>query len=135
MTETISGEIPISSNKDILQTRKLIREAATEIGFNVSDITRIVTAASELARNIYKYAGSGTVYYQTIKSGPQQGIQIVFEDQGPGIPDVETYLQEGFSTDKGLGMGLPGARKLMDDMEVDSRVNKGTRITVVKWLD
>ena len=110
-----------------------MREAAADLGFGVTDTTRIVTAASELARNIFRYAGQGIMYWQVLHEERGNGIELRFEDRGPGIPNVHEALREGYSSGGGLGMGLPGAKRLMDEMEIDSTVGKGTRVTVRKW--
>lgn len=114
--------------------RKAIREAAKAIGFSGTDITRIVTATSELARNIFKYAGSGKVRYRREFQLGQGGIAIVFSDNGPGIADISKALLPGYSSGDGLGMGLPGSRRLMDQLEIVSALNQGTTVTVRKWL-
>jgi len=127
--------VKISSESDIVVVRKMAREASAAMGFGVTDVTRIVTAASELARNIFKYAGEGMVHWQIInKIGPSIGIELTFEDNGPGIPDISKAMTPGYSTGGGLGMGLPGAKRLMDEMEIRSEVGKGTTVIVRKWL-
>lgn len=113
---------------------KLVRNAATALGFGITDVTRIVTAASELTRNVYQYAGSGVMRWQTVSSSAGVGLELTFEDRGPGIPDVAKAMQSGFTTAKGLGLGLPGAKRLMDEMSIESRVGKGTTVQVRKWL-
>jgi serine/threonine-protein kinase RsbT len=128
-----AGEVRIRSEGDIVVTRRTVRTVATQLGFGVTDVTRIVTAASELARNAFLYAGSGIVRWQTLDTGGRVGIELTFEDTGPGITDVEQAMQEGFTTGGGLGMGLPGAKRLMDEFEVASEVGKGTKVTAKKW--
>lgn len=125
--------VPIDHEEDIITARQKGRDLAKEIGFGIVDQSRIPTAISELARNIIRYAGSGVVRIARVSSGVRDGIEIVAEDRGPGIPDVSRALQEGYSTGGGLGMGLPGARRLMDEMEVDTEVGRGTKVTVRKW--
>jgi serine/threonine-protein kinase RsbT len=116
-----------------VSARRAVREAATQLGFGVTDVTRIVTAASELARNVFKYAGQGVMRWRPLEEGRQRGIELRFEDHGPGIEDVGRALEEGYSTGGGLGMGLPGARRLMDEMEIHSAVGQGTTVTLRKW--
>lgn len=127
------GLMNIGTENDIVMARKSIREAAVALGFGVTDVTRIVTATSELTRNIYVYAGGGVMRWHPI-SRDGQGLELVFEDQGPGIPDIAQAMQPGFSTGKGLGMGLPGSKRLMDEMDVQSEIGKGTTIWIRKWL-
>jgi serine/threonine-protein kinase RsbT len=127
-----AGEFRIGSEADIVTARRVVRQEATVLGFGLTDVTRIVTAASELVRNIYLYAGSGVMRWRHLERGPDVGLELTFEDHGPGIVDVTTAMQLGFSTSKGLGMGLPGAKRLMDEMTVESKVGKGTTVTVRK---
>ncbi len=131
--EGLETVVPIHEEGDVVLARRAVREAANRLGFGITDTTRIVTAASELARNIVKYAGSGTMLVRAIEDESHQGLEVVFADRGPGIPDVAQAMAEGFSTSGGLGMGLPGARRLMDDMRIQSRVGEGTSIVVRKW--
>jgi serine/threonine-protein kinase RsbT len=126
--------VGIESESDIVTARKAARDAAQALGFGVTDVTRIVTATSELARNIFLYAGSGTMLWRRLNEGDSVGIELTFEDNGPGIADIEQAMEIGYSTSGGLGMGLPGARRLMDEMKIESRVDKGTTVTVIKWL-
>ena len=129
-----AGELAIKAEHDIVLARRTIREAAGQLGFGETDVTRIVTAASEMARNIYKYAGGGMVRWRTILANGRRGLELQFEDQGPGIADIQLAMREGYSTSRGMGMGLPGARRLMDDLQIESTVGKGTSITLKKWL-
>jgi serine/threonine-protein kinase RsbT len=128
------GEFQITSENDIVMARKVVRDAAATLGFGLTDVTRIVTAASELTRNIYHYAKSGVMRWRVLNRGTDTGLELTFEDQGPGIPDVEKAMEPGFSTGKGLGMGLPGSKRLMDEMTIESTVGKGTTVIVSKWL-
>lgn len=134
MVPRLTDEFFIGSEGDIVLVRKAIRDAAKTIGFMGTDITRIVTATSELARNIFKHAGSGKVHYQREFQFGQVGIEIIFSDKGPGIVDISRAMLPGYTTGDGLGMGLPGSRRLMDHMEILSTVDQGTSITVWKWL-
>ena len=128
-----SRRIQVDSEGDIVTVRRTVRDAAKELGFGITDVTRIVTAASELTRNIYLYAGCGEVWWTAVDSRAGVGLEIVFEDRGPGIEDVELALQEGYTTSGGLGLGLPGAKRLMDEMDIETDIGEGTRITVRKW--
>lgn len=117
---------------DIVTARQAGRELCRSLGFNVVDLTRITTAISELARNIILYAGTGTISISTINNSDMVGIEIIAQDEGPGIADVQKALTDGFSTSNGLGAGLPGVRRLMDEFEIKSG-NSGTTVRAVKW--
>lgn len=125
--------IPITSDLDIVAARMVARDMARALGFGAIDQARIATAISELARNIYLYAGQGSVTVKEASNGLRRGIEVICEDQGPGIPDVSLVMQDGYTSSKGMGMGLPGARRLMDDFEIVSEVGVGTRIVCRKW--
>ncbi len=133
MVSETSNEVLIVDESHIVTVRKTIREAANRLGFGLTDVTRIVTAGSELARNVYHYAGNGVMRWNVVENGDKIGIQLVFEDHGPGIPDIRQAFEPGFSTSGGLGMGLPGTKRLMDEMEIQSQVGIGTTVTVRKW--
>jgi serine/threonine-protein kinase RsbT len=134
MSVILQGQEEITCEGDIITTRKVVRDHAKKMGFSVTDITRIVTTTSELTRNIYLYAGSGIMRWREVESISQHGIELVFEDNGPGIPDLDQAMEPGFSSGGGLGLGLPGAKRLMDEMEIKSIVGKGTTVIVRKWL-
>ena len=127
--------VRITSDADILSARGQARARVLELGFPTTEMVRIVTAVSELARNMLLYAGRGELSLSTISSNGRIGILIVARDEGPGIPDVEKALLDGFSTSGGLGLGLPGTRRLMDEFTIQSEPNKGTVVTVKKWLE
>lgn len=133
MTLVAPGELVISNEYDIVTARKAVRQAAMEAGFGLTDVTRIVTAASELSRNIYVYAGSGVMRWKGVSSDTD-GLEITFVDEGPGMDDVEQALEPGYTTGKSLGMGLPGSKRLMDEMELSSAPGKGTTVVIRKWL-
>jgi serine/threonine-protein kinase RsbT len=130
-----SGEtsVAIKTESDIVLARRAVREAAQALGFGATDTTRIVTAASELARNIFKYAGEGSMVVRPLEGEGRTGIELQFTDRGPGIPSIPQALEMGYSTSGGLGMGLPGAKRLMDEMDIQSAVGRGTAVTVKKW--
>ena len=134
MNDSPQGKVRITSENDIVVARKTVRDAATQLCFGLTDVTRIVTAASELARNVFLYAGSGVMRWTALKQLSLEGIELTFEDKGPGITDIEQAMQPGYSTSRGLGLGLAGAKRLMDEMEIDSQVGKGTTVTARKWL-
>ncbi|MEW6750095.1 MAG: anti-sigma regulatory factor [Candidatus Latescibacterota bacterium] len=129
-----AGEVAIATELDIVAVRRCVRHVAVGLGFGATDTTRILTAASELARNVYQYAGGGVMGWRALADGGRAGIELVFTDHGPGIPDVAEALTPGYSTSRGLGLGLPGARRLMGEMEIASRPSQGTTVTVRKWL-
>ena len=128
------GEIRIENEKSFILIRKKIREISNMLGFLITDITRIVTSASELIRNIIHYAGTGIVQWHIINNNNRTGIEMTFKDNGPGIPDIKKAMKEGYSTGNGLGFGLPGTKRLMDEMEIISEVGKGTTVIIKKWL-
>jgi len=125
--------VPIASDVDVVTARQQGRSVAANAGFSSGDQTVIAAAISELARNILMYARRGEIALKLITNGDRQGVVIVARDQGPGIPDVGRALQDGYSTSGGLGLGLPGARRLMDEFDVSSVVGKGTTVTMKKW--
>ena len=126
--------IPIRSAADIVLARQEGRALAARFGFTGSDLTVIATAISELARNCLEYAKGGEVLLSLVQKGSRNGIRIVARDTGPGIADLAKAMQDGYTTGKGLGIGLPGVRRLMDEFEIVSEVNKGTMVTVKKWV-
>ena len=126
-------EMPIRSESDIITTRRTVREVAQRLGFGITDVTRIVTATSELARNVVLYAGAGVIRWRELGISGKVGVELTLEDHGPGIADIEQVMQEGYTTSGGLGLGLPGTKRLMDEFEIASEVGKGTRVTVRKW--
>ena len=130
---THEGQVSIKSESDIVLARREVREVATQIGFSVTDTTRIVTAASELARNIFKYAREGVMRWRRVEKEGSSGLELQFVDNGPGIEDINLAMQEGYSTSEGLGLGLPGVKRLMDEMDIQSAVGKGTTVTLKKW--
>lgn len=133
LNEVIHGEVAIDNESDIIVVRKIVRDAAAKLNFSLTDVTRIVTAASELARNIYLYAGSGVMKWRQLEGNSAVGIELTFTDYGPGIADLEQVMHEGYSTSGGLGLGLPGSRRLVDEMEITSQPGKGTTVIIKKW--
>ena len=125
--------IEITSEEDIVNARLAARNKAAEFGFSLVNKTRIATAVSELARNIYKYSDGGQMEMDILKEGGRIGLRCVFIDRGPGIKDIEQAMSDGFTTSNGLGHGLPGSKRLMDEFEIASEAGKGTRVKVVKW--
>jgi serine/threonine-protein kinase RsbT len=127
-TETM----PVVSEADIVAVRRCVRESAAKLGFSLVDQTKFVTAASELARNTLIHGRGGTMELATL-NGPRTGIRLIFEDKGPGIPNIDLALRDGFTTGSGLGLGLGGAKRLVSQFELDSRVGEGTKVTVIRW--
>lgn len=125
--------VDIRSEGDIVSARQMGRNLAKELGFGSADATLIATAISELARNIVLYAKPGVIVLKAAVDGTRRGIVVVARDEGPGIPDISQALRVGYSTSRSLGLGLPGARRLMDEFEISSEVGKGTTVTVKKW--
>ena len=130
---TRSETRPIRAAEDVVQARQVARQWAVEAGFSLVDQTKIVTAASELARNTLVYGGGGTMRVDAITAGGRRGLRLVFEDKGPGIEDIERAMQDGYTTGNGLGLGLSGAKRLANEFEIWSRVGEGTRVTIVRW--
>jgi len=126
--------VPIESAVDIVTARQEGRSLASKLGFGKTEATLVAAAISEVARNIVEYARNGEIVLQKVKHGPKEGLCIVARDQGPGIREVARAMQYGYSTRKGLGVGLPGAKLLMDEFEIVSKVGTGTTITMKKWL-
>jgi len=124
----------ITSALDIVTARQRGRSLATELGFEGTEVTLVAAAISEVARNIVEYAKSGEILFQPVKNGTKQGLCVVARDQGPGIADVAQAMQYGYSTRRGLGVGLPGAKLLMDEFDIVSKLGAGTTITMKKWL-
>ena len=133
MTVQTNDVLPIRTSSDIVAVRQMVRTRAIELGFSLVDQTKMVTAASELARNTLDYGGGGTARIETLSEGIRKGVRITFEDQGPGIPDLELALRDGYTTGSGLGLGLSGARRLMNEFDVQSTVGKGTRVSAIRW--
>ena len=128
-TETI----PVTSGTDIIRVRQAVREAALSVGFSLVDQTKVVTAASELARNIIDYGGGGEVTVEVLDNGTRRGVRAIFADSGPGIADIEQALRDGYTSGGGLGLGLGGARRLSNEFEIKSAPGEGTRGTITRW--
>ena len=128
-----SEDRSISTSEDVVAVRQAVRQRAVDLGFNLVDQTKIVTAASELARNTLHYGGGGTMRIEEVLQGSRRGLRLVFEDNGPGIPNVEIAMKDGYSTGSGLGLGLSGAKRLSNEFFIESRPGEGTRVTIVRW--
>jgi serine/threonine-protein kinase RsbT len=125
---------PVRSGEDVVKARQIVRSRAIDVGFSLVEQTKIVTAASELARNTVIYGGGGEMRIERVFEGPRRsGLRLTFEDQGPGIADIELALRDGFTTGNGLGLGLSGARKLSHQFDIWSKPGEGTRVTITRW--
>jgi serine/threonine-protein kinase RsbT len=128
-----SDAVSLRSTEDVVRVRQFVRECAIQIGFSLVDQTKIVTAASELARNMVIYAGGGTVLLETLNDERRRGLRLTFSDQGPGIADIELAMRDGYTTGSGLGLGLGGAKRLVNEFDISSRPGEGTQIRITKW--
>ncbi len=133
MSTTTNDVLAIRTSNDVVRVRQEVRTHAVAAGFGLVDQTKIVTAASELARNTLDYGGGGTCTIEAVQTGKRRGVRLTFEDQGPGIPDLELALKDGYTTGGGLGLGLSGARRLSNEFEIHSVVGQGTRISIARW--
>ncbi|MGZ4323615.1 MAG: anti-sigma regulatory factor [Solirubrobacteraceae bacterium] len=133
MADVRAEELDIGESDDVVRVRQMVRDAAVELGFSIVDQTKVVTAASELARNTYTYGGGGHFRMERLNSGSRHGLRLIFEDEGPGIRDVEQSLRDGYTTGTGLGMGLGGARRLVDEFHIESKPGVGTRVVATRW--
>ena len=132
MAVIATESMPIRSEPDVVHVRRRVRELSTQLGFSLVDQTKVVTAASELARNTITYGGGGTMQAELL-NGPRNGLRLTFEDRGPGIADIQMALRDGFTTGGGLGLGLGGAKRLVSDFEILSRIGEGTKVTITRW--
>jgi len=123
----------VRTSEDVVGVRQVVREWSIAAGLGLVDQTKIVTAASELARNVLDYGGGGTMTIEALNDGPRRGVRLTFVDQGPGIADVDQALRDGFSSGSGLGLGLGGAKRLSNEFSIDSRPGEGTRVTIARW--
>lgn len=125
--------VPIRAHGDVVLARQKIRGVVSDLRFSSSELTLIATAISEVARNIVTYAGTGEIVLRVVQRGQQRGVRVIARDRGPGIADIKKAMEDGYSTSRGLGLGLPGSKRLMDEFELVSEVGKGTEITMTKW--
>jgi len=125
--------LELRSGSDVVSVRQAVRTWAIEAGFTLVDQTKIVTAASELARNTIDYGGGGIARLELLSEGSRRGLRVAFEDQGPGIPDIQQALADHFTTGNGLGLGLGGAKRLVNEFDISSRVGEGTRVVITRW--
>ena len=128
-----SESFPIRTSEDIVIVRQAVRTQAVSLGFNLVDQTKLVTASSELARNTLDYGGGGAAQLEVIQNEQRAGLRVVFEDQGPGIPNIERAMSDGYTSGSGLGLGLGGAKRLSHEFEISSKPGAGTRVSILRW--
>jgi serine/threonine-protein kinase RsbT len=133
MVTTAAETLAIRSSDDVVMVRQRVRDWAVSLGFRLVDQTKLVTAASELARNTLQHGGGGQAQIAPLTNGIRKGLQLTFEDHGPGIPDLDRALQDGYSTGGGLGLGLSGSKRLCNEFSIESTPGQGTRVTVARW--
>jgi serine/threonine-protein kinase RsbT len=133
MTDAGDLVIPIKAEVDVVTARQRARVLVSGLRFSISELTLIATAISEVARNIVTYAGRGEIVLRIVQRGPRRGLLVIARDQGPGIADIARAMEDGYSTSRSLGLGLPGSKRLMDEFELASELGKGTEVTMTKW--
>lgn len=133
MQPTKTESAPVRSSADVVSVRHLVRRWAVELGFTLVEQTKIVTAASELARNMIDYGGGGTLLLEALEDGIRKGLRLTFEDHGPGIPDIQAALRDGFTSGSGMGLGLGGSKRLSNEFDIQSAPGQGTRVTIARW--
>lgn len=133
MQTEIAETMPLRNSDDVVRVRQAVRARAVAVGFSLIDQTKIVTAASEIARNTLVHGGGGAVRIEIVELGQRRGVRLVFEDSGPGIADLELAMRDGYTTGDGLGLGLGGARRLSSEFRIESHPGRGTRVTLARW--
>lgn len=134
MTTTLNKEdFLIVREQDVVPFRNKVKEAAVKVGMGILNQTKLITAASELVRNLLKYGGGGTVVIESVTNGRENGVRLIFADKGPGIKDLDLAMKDGYSTGKSLGLGLPGTKRLVNEFNIESTVGVGTTVTILKW--
>lgn len=126
--------LPLLRGEDIIAVRQLVRSWCVELGFSLVDQTKMVTATSELARNAIVHGGGGEMILEAVEGAGRRGLRLTFQDSGPGIPDINAALSDGYTTNRGLGLGLGGARRLVNDFSIESVVGEGTKVTITRWV-
>ena len=134
MSSEHSGSLPVRIEQDVVLARQLARKLASDCGMRLVDLTKLVTAVSELARNTVVYGGGGDMDWQVLEEPGRTGVRLLFRDEGPGIPDLQLALTDGWTSGNGLGLGLTGARRLVDEFELDTAPGEGTRVTITRWI-
>lgn len=133
MAVTAADVVPVRSEQDIVLSRQLVRKLVQQIGFSLVDQTKMVTAASEIARNTLIYGGGGDMHWQLLDDGVRKGLRLSFEDRGPGIPDLGLAMTDGWTSGNGLGKGLTGSKRLVNEFELQTAVGQGTTVTITRW--
>lgn len=133
MNVTGSDSVPLKQEQDVVTARQFVRKLTQQCAFSLIDQTKLVTAASELGRNVVKYGGGGEMRWQTLQDGLRRGVRLMFVDEGPGIANLEQALTDGFTTGGGLGMGLSGAKRLVNEFSIETAVGRGTTVTITRW--
>lgn len=133
LTTLNKDKMLISKEQDVVPFRNRVKEYATKIGMGLVNQTKLITAASELVRNMLRYAGSGETIIEVVSKGRDTGVRLTFVDKGPGIPDIPLAMKDGYSTAKSLGLGLPGTKRLVSEFDIKSKVGEGTTVTILKW--
>ena len=133
-TEPTLGTAPLLAERDIVMCRQMVRKLTQQIKFTLVDQTKMITAASELSRNTVVYGGGGQMRWEIVTQGIRTGLRLWFEDKGPGIPDIDLALTDGWTSGSGMGLGLSGSRRLVDQFELESEPGKGTRVAITKWI-
>ena len=128
-----SEQVVVREQHDIVNVRQVVRSWSLSLGLGLVDLTKLVTAASEIARNTVEYGGGGTLQIEELRDGLRLGVRLVFEDRGPGIPDIDRAITDGYSTGTGMGLGLGGTKRLVDEFEISSTQGEGTRVAITKW--
>lgn len=128
-----SEQVVVREQHDIVNVRQVVRSWSLSVGLGLVDLTKLVTAASEIARNTVEYGGGGTLQIEELRDGLKLGVRLVFEDEGPGIPDLDRAMTDGFTTGTGMGLGLGGAKRLVDEFDISSTRGSGTRVSLTKW--
>lgn len=134
MTQASNGTLPVLIEQDVVLARQLVRKLSQDIGMRLIDLTKLVTAVSELARNTVVYGGGGHMDWAIFEENHRTGVRLTFRDEGPGIPDLKLAMTDGWTSGSGLGLGLTGAKRLVDEFELDTAPGKGTRVTITRWV-
>jgi serine/threonine-protein kinase RsbT len=133
LTQALEGSMPIRNEQDVVMSRQTVRKLTQELRFSIVDQTKMITAASELSRNTVVYGGGGEMRWELLTAGIKQGLRLHFEDKGPGIPDLELALTDGWTSGRGMGVGLSGSKRLVNEFEIRTTVGEGTCVTITRW--